>query len=81
MSPKSLKKHDLLKSPHVLRCRLLPECRQLPNRLESEPFMQGKRANRKPEPVAVPIYGDMRLYLEMQPRSSEYLFARGFVTD
>lgn len=42
-------------------------------------WMQGKRANRKPEPVAVPIYGDMRLYLEMQPRTSEYLFACGSV--
>jgi integrase len=42
-------------------------------------WMQGMRANRKPEPVAVPIYGDMRLYLGMQPRTSEYLFARGSV--
>jgi integrase len=42
-------------------------------------WMEGKKANRKPEPVAVPIYGDMRLYLEMQPRTSEYLFARGSV--
>jgi len=41
--------------------------------------MQGKKANRKPEPVAVPIYGDMRPYLEMQPRTSEFLFARGSV--
>jgi integrase len=40
-------------------------------------WMEGKKANRKPEPVAVPIYGDMRLYLEMQPHTSEYLFARG----
>ena len=40
-------------------------------------WMQGKKANRKPEPVAVPIYGDMRMYLEMQPRTSEHLFARG----
>lgn len=39
--------------------------------------MEGKRANRKPEPVAVPIYGDMRTYLEMQPHTSEFLFARG----
>ena len=39
----------------------------------------GKKANRKPEPVAVPIYGDMRTYLEMQPHTSEYLFARGSV--
>jgi integrase len=42
-------------------------------------WMQGKKANRKPEPVAVPIYGDMRMYLEMQPHTSEYLFARGSV--
>jgi integrase len=42
-------------------------------------WMQGKKANRKTEPVAVPIYGDMRTYLEMQPRTSEYLFARGLV--
>ena len=40
-------------------------------------WMEGKKTNRKPEPVAVPIYGDMRIYLEVQPRSSEYLFARG----
>ena len=40
-------------------------------------WMQGKKVNRKPEPVAVPIYGDMPIYLEMQPRTSEYLFARG----
>jgi integrase len=40
-------------------------------------WMEGKRQNRKPEPVAVPIYGDMAKYLEMQPRTSEYLFARG----
>jgi integrase len=25
-------------------------------------WMQGRKANRKPEPVAVPIYGDMRFY-------------------
>jgi integrase len=40
-------------------------------------WMEGKRVNRKPEPIAVPIYGDMAKYLEMQPRTSEYLFARG----
>lgn len=40
-------------------------------------WMDGKRQNRKPEPVAVPIYGDMAKYIEMQPRTSEYLFARG----
>lgn len=39
--------------------------------------MEARKVNRKPEPVAVPIYGDMRLYLEMQPHTSEYLFARG----
>ncbi|MBK5292817.1 MAG: tyrosine-type recombinase/integrase [Acidobacteriia bacterium] len=40
-------------------------------------WMEGKKANRKPEPVAVPIYGDMRMYFEVQPQTSEYLFARG----
>jgi len=40
-------------------------------------WMQGKRANRKPEPVAVPIYGDMAKFLAIQPRESDYLFARG----
>ncbi|HTU47434.1 MAG TPA: site-specific integrase, partial [Bryobacteraceae bacterium] len=40
-------------------------------------WMEGKRSNRKPEPVAVPIYGDMAKFIEMQPRTSEYLFARG----
>lgn len=40
-------------------------------------WMDGKKANRKPEPVAVPIYGDMGKFLEMQPKTSEYLFARG----
>ena len=39
--------------------------------------MEGKKANRKPEPVAVPIYGDMAKFLELQPRTSDYLFARG----
>jgi integrase len=39
--------------------------------------MEGKKANRKPEPVAVPIYGDMAKFLDMQPQKSEYLFARG----
>ena len=39
--------------------------------------MEGKKVNRKPEPVAVPIYGDMAKFLELQPRESEYLFARG----
>ena len=36
-----------------------------------------EESNRKPEPVAVPIYGDMAKFIEMQPRTSEYLFARG----
>ena len=39
--------------------------------------MNGRKSNRKPEPVAVPIYGDMAKFIEMQPQSSEYLFARG----
>ena len=39
--------------------------------------MEGKRANRKPEPVAVPIYGDMGKFLQTQSRTSDYLFARG----
>jgi integrase len=37
----------------------------------------GKKANRKSEPVAVPIYGDMAKFLDLQPGQSEYLFARG----
>jgi integrase len=40
-------------------------------------WMEGKKVNRKPEPVAVPIYGDMTKFLALQPRTSEYLFARG----
>jgi integrase len=40
-------------------------------------WMDGRRANRKPQPVAVPIYGDMAKFLAIQPRESEYLFARG----
>ncbi len=39
--------------------------------------MEGRRQNRKPEPVAVPIYGDMAKFVEMQPRTSDFLFARG----
>lgn len=39
--------------------------------------MEGKRANRKPEPIAVPVCGDMRTYLERQPRTSEFILARG----
>src|SRR6202008_4812639 len=40
-------------------------------------WMDGKRVNRKPEPVAVPIYGDMAKFLAIQPKQSDYLFARG----
>ena len=40
-------------------------------------WMEGKKVNRKPEPVAVPIYGDMTKFLALQPRNSEFLFARG----
>ena len=43
--------------------------------------MEGKKTNRKPEPIAVPIYGDMAKFIEMQPRTSEYLFARGAEAD
>lgn len=44
-------------------------------------WMEGKRPNRKPEPVAVPIYGDLAKFLAVQPRESEYLLARGIETD
>lgn len=40
-------------------------------------WMDGKKANRKTEPVAVPIYGDMGKFLQMQPKTSDYVFARG----
>ena len=30
-------------------------------------WMEGKKVNRKPEPVAVPIYGDMAKFLALQP--------------
>ena len=40
-------------------------------------WMEGKKTNRKPEPIAVPIYGDMAKFLSIQPRTSEFLFARG----
>jgi integrase len=40
-------------------------------------WMEGKRANRKPEPVAVPIYGDMAKFLDLQPKNGEFLFTRG----
>ena len=39
--------------------------------------MPGKKGNRKPKPVAVPIYGYMAKFVETQPRQSEFLFARG----
>jgi len=40
-------------------------------------WMEGRKSNRKPEPVAVPIYGDMAKFIEMQPQTSDCLFARG----
>jgi len=40
-------------------------------------WMEGRQKNRKPEPIAVPIYGDMAKFLEMQPKTSEHLFVRG----
>ncbi len=40
-------------------------------------WMEGRKTNRKLEPIAVPIYGDMGKFIEMQPATSEYLFARG----
>ena len=40
-------------------------------------WMEGKKANRKPEPVAVRIYGDMAKFIEIQRRQSEFLFSRG----
>lgn len=40
-------------------------------------WMDGCRQNRKPEPIAVPIYGDMKKFLSIQPRTSEFLLARG----
>jgi integrase len=39
-------------------------------------YLQRKRSE-KHIPQAVPIYGGMRAFLEMQPRTSEYIFARG----
>lgn len=33
--------------------------------------------NRKPRPKMLPIFGDVRKYLDSQPRESEFLFARG----
>lgn len=33
--------------------------------------------NRKPTPRVLPIFGDMREYLEKQPRTSPYILARG----
>jgi integrase len=40
-------------------------------------WIEGKKANRKPEPIAVPIYGDMAKFLKTQPRAGESPFARG----
>jgi hypothetical protein len=37
----------------------------------------GEERNRKPELVAVPICGDMTKFLALEPRTSQYLFARG----
>jgi integrase len=39
-------------------------------------FLERKKSA-KHVPQALPIYGDMRAFLEMQPRTSEFLFARG----
>ncbi len=39
-------------------------------------FLQ-RRKSAKHVPQALPIYGDMRPFLEMQPQTSEYIFARG----
>jgi integrase len=41
--------------------------------------MEGKKANRKPEPVAVPIYGDMAKFLDVQPRESDCFLRAGQV--
>ena len=40
-------------------------------------WMEARKINRKPEPLAVPLYGDMGKFIEMQPATSEHLFARG----
>lgn len=37
---------------------------------------QKGRKNRKPKPSLLPIYGDVREYLERQPRTSSFVFAR-----
>ena len=47
------------------------------DRAEGCIWMEGKRANRKPEPVAVPIYGDMAKFLDLQPKNGEFVFTRG----
>ena len=47
------------------------------DRAEGCILMEGKRANRKPEPVAVPIYGDIAKFLDLQPKSGEFVFTRG----
>jgi hypothetical protein len=44
-------------------------------------WMDGRKANRKPEPVAAPIYGNMGNFLEMQAKTSEYVFVRGSEAD
>lgn len=40
-------------------------------------FEEAPRRSRKPVARIIPIFGDMREYLEKQPRTSEYVFARG----
>jgi len=49
------------------------------DRKEGVVWLEGlKTKNRKPVPIAVPIYGDMAEYLDAQePHESEFLFARG----
>lgn len=41
--------------------------------------MEGKKVNRKPEQVAVPIFGDMAKFLDLEPRGSQSMFARGSI--
>lgn len=40
-------------------------------------FEEPRRRNRKPVARILPIFGDMREYLEKQPRASDLVFARG----
>lgn len=48
------------------------------DRKEEVVWLEGKKTkNKKPVPVAVPIYGDMGMWLDRQPKTSDYLFARG----